>query len=340
MYKLAKPFFIIVQTSLHAGSGSDLSIVDLPIQREKHTNFPKIESSSLKGSIREVFEGLKTKDGKVASEGLKKAFSSLENELTKGENKSTEETKENEKNKKLIKFDEAISLAFGPKEGDAHAGALGFTDARILLFPVKSMKGIFAYITCRKVLERFKNDLEICKKTGAITSHFFDEKNVPQENTISDLGGVVINGTVVLEEYSFTLNKEKTTEEFAEWLGDLTGIEDIKNKLVVLPDDDFRDFVVLSTEVITRTRIDSETGTVATGALFTEEYLPPETVLYSLALTTPIFNKEKGIFKGTEEKKVMLFFEKGIPEVMQIGGNATIGKGIVRIRVWEDKNGK
>ena len=56
MYKKTQPLFLFCETPLHAGSGNDLSIVDLPIQREKHTGFPKIESSSLKGSLREAFE--------------------------------------------------------------------------------------------------------------------------------------------------------------------------------------------------------------------------------------------------------------------------------------------
>ncbi|NLI12590.1 MAG: type III-B CRISPR module RAMP protein Cmr4, partial [Peptococcaceae bacterium] len=40
MYKLARPLFFMCETSLHAGSGNDLGIVDLPIQRERHTSFP------------------------------------------------------------------------------------------------------------------------------------------------------------------------------------------------------------------------------------------------------------------------------------------------------------
>ncbi len=43
MWKEAKPMFIIAETPIHPGSGSELGIVDLPIQRERHTNFPKIE---------------------------------------------------------------------------------------------------------------------------------------------------------------------------------------------------------------------------------------------------------------------------------------------------------
>ena len=62
MYKNAKPLFFMCETPLHAGSGSDLGIVDLPIQRERHTNFPKVESSSLKGALREGFENGKELD--------------------------------------------------------------------------------------------------------------------------------------------------------------------------------------------------------------------------------------------------------------------------------------
>ena len=64
MFKQAKPLFLIVETPLHAGSGSDLGIVDLPIQREKHTDYPKIEASGLKGSIREIFD-TQAKSGKI-----------------------------------------------------------------------------------------------------------------------------------------------------------------------------------------------------------------------------------------------------------------------------------
>jgi len=56
MFQISKPLFLICETPLHAGSGDSLGIVDLPIQREKHTSFPKIEASSLKGALREAFE--------------------------------------------------------------------------------------------------------------------------------------------------------------------------------------------------------------------------------------------------------------------------------------------
>ena len=48
MFSVVKPLLLYGVTSVHAGSGSDLGVVDLPIQREQHTGYPKIEGSSLK----------------------------------------------------------------------------------------------------------------------------------------------------------------------------------------------------------------------------------------------------------------------------------------------------
>ena len=315
MYRIARPFFMVVETPLHAGSGTDLGVVDLPIQRERHTGFPKIEASGLKGCIRESFE--KSKD-----------------EISVGNTKVDNS-----------KRAEAISLAFGPEKGDDHAGALGFTDARLLLFPVKSMKGIFAWVTCPKVLAQFRNDLELAKITDI---QIPSEKGAPHGCQL-----FIRDNKIVLEEYTFEVTKDEDDNEegtcFAEWLsknvippgsGYKYWREKIKKDIVVLPDDDFRGFVNLSTEVITRIKIDNATGTVQSGALFTEEYLPSETILYSLALAAPIFKErddDKGVFRKTDDKEeealVMEYFTRGLPEVIQVGGNATIGKGIVRTRI-------
>lgn len=56
MYTKVKPFLLHAISSVHPGSGSEVGLVDLPIQREKHTGFPKIESSSLKGAIRSTVD--------------------------------------------------------------------------------------------------------------------------------------------------------------------------------------------------------------------------------------------------------------------------------------------
>lgn len=334
MFKKIQPFFIVVETPLHAGSGSDLGIVDLPIQRERHTGFPKIESSGLKGSVREVFEELHDYKTKTWISDDRR------NSLTTLSLKILEPWKEDK-----TRYEEAISLCFGPEgEDDAHAGALGFTDARLLLFPVKSMKGVFAWITCPFILERFKKEIDLAGVSGM--------PELPGENKVSTNSSLLVGDKIVLEEYTFPVSRCEISSLFSEWLADKICDQEndwkgkLKKDIVILSDDDFRDFVSLSTEVIARIKINNQTGTVQQGALFYEEYLPQESILYSLALASPIFkdkDDDKGIFtqngKG-EEDIVIEFFRKGIPEVMQIGGNATIGKGIVRIKIMETNNEK
>lgn len=315
MFKLARPFFIQVETPLHAGYGSDLGVVDLPIQRERHTGIPKVESSSLKGCIREAFTGTERMKDNSLPAALVKAFPGL---TEKG------------------KYKEAVNLAFGPEEGDLHAGALGFTDARLLLFPIRAMRGVFAWVTCPAVVYRFIQELNMAGVK--------QKPPQPAARTVPQNCGLLVdNERLILEEYTLEVKHDAACTALADWLAGhifpAVGYdywqEKMKRNLVVLEDDDFRDFVDLSTEVITRTRIDSITGTVKEGALFTEEYLPQESVLYSLALAAPVFNENKGIF-GEGEKAVLSFWQQGMPEFLQLGANATIGKGIVRIKVLEE----
>lgn len=311
MFKLAKPFFITCETPLHAGSGSELGVVDLPIQRERHTDFPKIEGSSLKGSIREAFEEKYDKTNKTKRKDIHLAF---------GYDSETDDEKE-------------VKEYF--KENTQFSGALGFTDARILLFPVKSMKGVFAYITCPKVLEKFEKDFNLCEGI----KFTYEKLHIPTGYcavNISDKDYIAIDGkTVILEEYAFEIKEDVNISPIVEKLVKLTGNQIISKKIVILSNNDFKDFVNLSTEVITRTKIDNATGTVKGTALFNEEYLPTESIMYSLALTTPIFGENKGSFNekdGKKAAKLVMDFFKEIPEVIQIGANATIGKGLVTIK--------
>lgn len=133
----ACPFFLLVETPLHAGSGTVLGVVDLPIQRERHTGFPKIEASGLKGSIREAFEQLGKSPERLKK--LKDKFSGLKDK----------------------QYWQVINLVFGPKEGDLYA-APSFTDAHLLLFPVRSAAhSVFAWVTCPAALNRLVRELRL-----------------------------------------------------------------------------------------------------------------------------------------------------------------------------------
>lgn len=331
MFKKVQPFFIIVETPLHAGSGSELGIVDLPIQRERHTGYPKIEASGLKGSIREAFEE-----------------NNPEIEINSNKIKAREKIKYKEDGKEKEAGD-YLSLVFGPEEGETHAGAIVFTDARILLFPLKSLKGVFGWITCPDILERLKEDLKLAGIQLLIDGFS------GLENTYSQNSNLIISSKVVFEEYTFQVKPNEKTAKLAKWLSEKIfpkkgnndpykyWREKLEKDLVILSNDDFKEFVKSSTEIITRTKIDAKTGTVQSDALWTEEYLPTDTILYSLVMASSIRVEKKemkGLLAGSdsvrEAENVIEFFKKGCPEVLQIGGNRTIGKGLVRIGFLEE----
>lgn len=312
MYQIAKPLFLYCETPLHAGSGSELGIVDLPIQRERHTGFPKIESSSLKGALRERVEDVFIHKNEIDRKDKKREHAKV--------------------------YD-----VFGPDgdSGELYAGAIGFTDARLLLFPVKSMKGVFAWVTCGQILKRFIQDLETCKVQFPVSKF----PNVSSSQAlITSTSELKIGESIVLEEYAFAAKPDDHVSELANWLmnnllqGNPWWQQKIGRSLVVLHDDDFKDFVELSTEVITRTKIDNESGTVADGALFTEEYLPSESVLYSLVLAAPVLSNGNPEKKQSDLKKaedVMNFFAETLAgehfhNRFQAGANATLGKGHIR----------
>jgi CRISPR-associated protein Cmr4 len=313
MYKCVKPIFFRAMSGIHAGTGSDLGLVDLPIQRERHSGLPKIESSGVKGCIREEFEQI---------EGLPKDF---------------------------------VEVAFGPADdGGKHSGSVAFSDARLLLFPVRSAKGVFAYATCPYILSRLVEDMSLAD----ITVPAFANNNKAQ---VSGKGLVLSGGKIILEEFTIEVEETEYAKSLAKLLVTWLKLEGnqaklVQENLVILSDDDFKDFAENNTEIITRIKIDPKTGTVAKGALFTEELLPTETVLYSLVMASKIFlpskpSDEKKVKKGvvyredsetvgkadsTEAAYLVNTIKGAMPKYVQLGGDATIGKGLCRVTMGGD----
>ncbi|CAK0779652.1 CRISPR-associated protein Cmr4 [Azospirillaceae bacterium] len=275
--------FLHAVTGLHPGSGTALGVVDLPVQRERHTNWPIIPGSSLKGVLREAF---RTKTDK-----------------------------------------ETCFALFGPETGADHAGALAFTDARILAFPVRSLKGVFAWVTCPAVLERLARDMRVIgmeeKKILSLPSISASDQMLCAEKS-----PILIDAkSALLEEFEFT--RSGSADAAAKWLADHAAVDDAAKKrllshLVVLCDDDFTHFVTHATEVAARVGLDSETRTVKKGALFWEEFLPPETLMYALVPADKSRRQSNTLSAG----EVLEIFKTGLPKTLQIGGGETVGKGL------------
>jgi CRISPR-associated protein Cmr4 len=103
--------------------------------------------------------------------------------------------------------------------------------------------------------------------------------------------------------------------------------------LVVLSDTDFSYFVEYATLVEPHVRIDEKTGTASEGGLFYTENLPPESLLLAPLMASATRS-------GKEEKleaEDVLFKLKTLinGRLIQIGGDATTGRGLVMAQVVE-----
>lgn len=294
-----KTLFIYTESPLHVGTGAGLGAVDLPIQREQTTGYPMIQGSGIKGALRSQSTG-------------------------------------SDDDKQVVFGDEKPVPDF--------AGAAAFGDARILLFPVRALNGVFVWTTCESVLARFVRDCQLASlqnipSTGKDSAGLFDES-------------IAKNNKIVLEEYIYTTRKitafAQGQQTWAQWLAANVLPNDGQNevytkhykpalekRLVILPDNDFRDFTLYATQVVTRVALYDATKTVSQGP-FTMELLPADTVLYSPITAQNPRGESTSFPKGKKATDVLAWFNKncftGNPPRIQIGGDETVGYGRVALR--------
>ncbi|MBF2052772.1 MAG: type III-B CRISPR module RAMP protein Cmr4 [Candidatus Sericytochromatia bacterium] len=306
-------------TPMHPGSGTALGVVDLPVQRERHTQWPLIPGSSLKGVLRDHFR----------------------EQMLDFDNEEIDTRRKADGNPRVTRLFGPPTI--GADEGKAHAGALSITDARILAFPVRSLRGVFAWITCPAVLTRLQRDLAVAGFQD-VPEHL-DVK--PDEAYLAEGSPLLVGNKVLLEEFEFNTKHHKDLPDLFEWLAEQVfnadespelfhTQEQIRQRMVILSDDDFTHFVRHATEVMARVGLDYNTKTVKDGALFYEEFLPAETLFYSLVLADEARSAHKS--QNMDAAAVMADFKEGLPQHLQIGGDATIGKGLCAVTLRQGGN--
>ncbi len=300
-----KVIFFHAITPVHMGAGQGLDHIDLPIQREQHTKFPIFYASGIKGALRhQALEIAKEECGEDIR--LTELDESVEQYNC---NKNADKSEENQEQKCKEQV-EILAKIFGSQNCK---GKLTVSDAKILFFPVKSLKGVFAYVTCPYVLNRYGED------TGK--EKIFDSEIPEGKILASETLKVDDNeNKVVLEEFEFENGKDKAVNEI---IKKLNLPEELKNKIsqrvAIVSDDIFSYFAENLTEVVNRIKVNPETGTVKEGGLWTEEYLPAESVLYSLWF-------ESEDLSGNEER-----YLPSNGSLLILGGDQTVGKGIVKL---------
>lgn len=216
---------------------------------------------------------------------------------------------------------EKTEAVFGPSDDPAaHAGALVVGDARMLALPVRSFRGTFAWATSPLLLTLAKRDLG--ETSLAIPSINGRGARLTQGNAC------VHTDKLYLEDLDLLATESAEATAWAQRLAPLASPgDDIFTKRFVIVDDDTMAFLwETATQVDAHVRLDEKTRTVAPGALWLEESLPPETLL--IGLLGADRSRRRNVTMTPDE---VLGFALPAEEVHQLGGKATTGRGRCRI---------
>ncbi len=234
---------------------------------------------------------------------------------------------------------------FGPQKGNGEdfAGPLQISDQRLLLLPVRSMAGTFAWVTCPFVLRRLKRDAE---DTGVACACAIPEIQEHAAALVAAEKLIVSQiNKIVLEDLDLTPDADRAIAKgWAEWIAMHALPQDwstmLTERICIVHDDIFNFLAETATEVSARIALENDSKTVTGGALWYEEALPAETVLYGIVITnfTPRalgeYKDGKLVPKFTEQA-LLNKLKETTTKPMQLGGKATTGKGICRVSLTE-----
>lgn len=310
----AQAIYLHAITPLHPGTGQGNHVVDLPVVREVATGWPFVPGSTVKGVYAAHCGANKTRRGRNEN-NLGAAFG---HQLAQDDEKKSASDNGEQSTAK--------ETALGIEEtAPDNAGSLMFTDLRILALPVRSLWGTFAWITCPSVLTRWQADLGLAGQQNS-------QLKVPSLTVDQICAGqaLLAGKQVVLEDLELT-----QTAAAADWAqaiakAVLTDEEQnhFKERFAVVSDDVFNFLCQTALEIRTRIAINPKTGIVENGHLWTEESLPSETLLHGLVCCEAVYgsttSKPEGLLKQ--------FCKPDHEVVLQIGGKASTGKGLARVR--------
>lgn len=316
---------IHTRTPLHVGSGASVEISDQPIMRERITNFPIIPGTGLKGVLRDRARQHFAADPANSDGALVR--------LLFGED--------------LDPLDEESAKKQGKNPVYAHAGCLQFMEAKLIAFPVRSLAGCFAWLTCPTALRRFQRD------TGKTFGFPKPQVDTVVVTSNSELPADVAKEIVVLEEHALKVvaadieNKDeagnvakanpadKVAAAIKPLCADSLWSDFLPTRLAILHDDNFQHFVSTCTEVITRIAIDPRTRVVDGGRLFNQENVPCESVFYTVLTVLPEARNGKTQLPAgftAPEDYLGKLLPTDTPAVLQFGGDETTGHGFCAVR--------
>ncbi|MEM3404681.1 MAG: type III-B CRISPR module RAMP protein Cmr4 [Nitrososphaeria archaeon] len=291
-YEASELVLIRSITNLHPGVGRTGEIIDLPVQKD-NLGFPIIYSSSIKGALKSTLWQLTGVDR------------------------------------------ECVKALFGPEpeDGEKFTSAVAILDAFVVAFPVRSLEGVYATATSPLLLKRFSEYLRIIGNKYEYVDELSNlsigdgvcqtSKNAEDRFKIEALN----NRFVINEEIEVGYRTDQSDN-----IGNLENLFDIEQgRLILLNDSDALRALERSLVRVTRIAVDREKKTVKRGALWTEEYIPWNTVFATVFLYSKAKKSENALQKADDVKKELHELLNKTRNYLIIGGNETVGRGIVKL---------
>ncbi len=292
---------LYTESPLHCGAESGVGYVDLPVQRERHTEYPVIPGSTIKGRLKD-----ETKPPKNGESGNGHLSADLHRDLF-----GTMDT----------------------EERTTTPGSVSFGDGVLAAFPVRSADKPFRWVTCPFAVERVlrmlgeERSLEPVPKDTAWVKAADDDTELLLEEIV-----------LTAEEKPELFEKSGPLARLLDLLpADSRGFDYTRkmflDRLTVVSDQDFGELAKTGTEVVTRIKL-TGLGTTTDlkegehteiegddrkGNLFVEEVVPPEALFAAAVRMGDLGHRDK--------------LEDAVPPTIQLGGGETIGRGVTHVRV-------
>jgi CRISPR-associated protein Cmr4 len=240
-----KILYIFTRTSLHVGAGSSVGAIDQPIQRERHTGFPTIPGSALKGVLADEEPYLQRNgDGKFERTDVGRQI-------------------------------------FGDERPDnelANSGSISFGEGKLLAFPVRSGRGCFAWLTCPLTLKRWSRDAGKTLRSlpNLVKNEAYFDKDTLGDKAIFEDYTYIWKGA-----FPNTDAAGKWLDELSRSFVDSVWVDSCSRHVVLVSDETMAHFARTATEVAQHVKIDDDKGTQVHGALFNQENVPSETLFYA-----------------------------------------------------------
>jgi CRISPR-associated protein Cmr4 len=290
----AIPAFIHLMTPLHAGTGQGAGAIDQPIARERATQLPVLPGSSIKGVLRDAFEGDPEQHTLFGPpSGNASDFGGA------------------------LQCSDARLLLLPVR---SLASTFVWTTCPFVLRRLtRDLKAIFEHAPkgLPSIPEIAEDSWAAADKSCAISL------NGRQHLVLEDLNAPVQVDNVNAKAWAQWIGALLFTGADSAWQ------KEMEQRFAIVDDASFTYLAENATEVAAHIEINDETGTVAEHKLWYQESLPAETVLTCIVRATRPWNGKSSLKDATQVLRKLKPFSS-----IQFGGKATTGQGFARFLLF------